>query len=68
MDREVVVQGGGKNLYRVNESNGKYTAYRVDVGIISNSYSKIGEAHNLDDALTLINNHAGRPVEKIKKW
>ena len=64
-DRKVVVKGGGKNLYKISEYGGKYTAYHVDVGFISNSNNNIGEARNLEDALSLIKAHSGKEIEKI---
>ncbi len=65
-DRKVVVQGGGRNLYRVSEYNGKFTAYKVDVGFLSNSTSNIGTARTLDDALALIKSHSGREIKEVK--
>lgn len=63
--REVVVEGGGKNLYEVHESGGKYTARQVTVGLIGNSYATIGTASSLDDAITLIRAHSGREIKKL---
>jgi hypothetical protein len=64
-DRRVVVQGGGKNLYKIHEYSGKYTAYCVDVGFLSNTNKNIGEARNLEDALTLIKVHSGKEIKEI---
>lgn len=63
--REVVVEGGGKNLYEIHESGGKYTARQVTVGLISNSYSSIGTASSLEDAVSLIRAHSGREIKKL---
>lgn len=64
-DRKVVVQGGGQNLYKICEYDGKYTAYKVDMGIFLSSTSRIGTARSLEDALTLIRAHSGREIEEI---
>jgi hypothetical protein len=64
-DRKVVVQGGGRNLYRISEYNGKYTAYKVDAGIFFNSTNKIGTTRSLEDALSLIRAHSGREIDEV---
>lgn len=64
-DKEVVVQGGGANLYKVSESGGWFYAYKVDVGFLSNSNRSIGKARSLADALDLIKSHSGKEIEKI---
>lgn len=62
-DRQVVVQGGGANLYKISEYNGKFTAYKVNTGFGSNN--NIGEARSLEDALALIKLHSGREIKEI---
>jgi hypothetical protein len=64
-DRKVVVQGGGRNLYKISEYNGKYTAYKVDGGFFGNSTNKIGTASSLEDALSLIRAHSGKEIDEI---
>ena len=64
-DRRVVVQGGGENLYKIREYNGKYTAYKVKVHILSNSETNIGQARKLEDAIALIRVHSGREIKEI---
>jgi hypothetical protein len=63
--RQVVVQGGGANLYQIYESGRSYTAYRVKVGLLSNDKASIGTAASLDDALALIRSHSGRQIARI---
>lgn len=64
-DRKVVVQGGGENLYRISESNGIYTAYKINVNLISNSARNIGQTKNLEDALSLIKVHSGKEIKEV---
>lgn len=63
--RRVVVEGGGKNLYEIYESGGKYTARQVTVNLGSDSYATIGTASTLNDAVTLIRAHSGREVKEL---
>jgi len=63
--REVVVKGGGANLYQIDEYGGKYTAYKVSVGFLGNSKSSIGAANSLEDAISLIRAHSGREIKSI---
>lgn len=64
-ERRVVVQGGGKNLYKIHECSGRYTAYYVDVRFLSNTNKNIGKARNLEDALTLIKVYSGKEIKEI---
>lgn len=64
-DKRVVVQGGGQNLYKISEYKGKYTAYKVAVGLISDSATNIGQASSLEDALSLIKVHSGKEIKEI---
>ncbi|AXQ27334.1 hypothetical protein D0B54_00910 [Solimonas sp. K1W22B-7] len=64
-DRRVVVTGGGKNLYRISEYGGWFHAYKVDVGLISNSSNSIGKARSLEDAIVLIKSHSGEEIQEI---
>jgi len=66
--KRIVVSGGGNNLYRVSESGGKFIASKVDVGPFSDSFSRIGEARSLDDALSIIKSHSGKRIDKISNW
>lgn len=65
MDKKVVVQGGGENLYKITEYNGKYTAYKVDVGFLSDSNRNIGQTTSLEDALVLIKVHSGKEIKEV---
>lgn len=64
-DRQVVVKGGGSNLYKISESDGSFHAYKVDVHLLSNSTKSIGKARSLADALALIRSHSGKEIEKL---
>lgn len=65
-DRQVVVKGGGRNLYRVTEYDGTYHAYHVRVGFLGNNDHSIGKTHSFTDALDLIRSHSGKEIEEIK--
>jgi len=63
---EVVVEGGGANLYEIYESDGRFTAYKVQVKLLMpNSKRKIGSARSLEDALSAIKSHAGERIKSI---
>lgn len=68
MKRKVIVQGGGENLYRVNDSNGTFYVQKVSIGLISNNYRDIGRTNNLDDALSIIKSHSGKQIKEILAW
>ena len=64
-DREVVVEGGGANLYKISEYDGWYYAYHVRVGFLSNTKNSVGKARSLRDALDLIRMHSGREIKSV---
>lgn len=64
--RKVVVEGGGKNLYEIAQSGEKFTARRVNVGLLGDSHNTIGTASSLDDALALIRSHSGHEIKEIE--
>lgn len=64
-DKDVVVSGGGKNLYKISEYNGSFHVYQVDVGLISNSNNSIGKTTSQVDALDLIKSHSGKEIKKF---
>lgn len=66
--KRVVVQGGGKNLYRISIYGDKYTVSQVDVGYFTNDINIIGEARSMDDALSIIKSHSGHGIKKITDW
>jgi hypothetical protein len=57
-------------LFRIDEAGGRYFVYRVEVGLISNSPRRIGDARVLSDALELAKGSLGRPVRNvsISEW
>ncbi|MDP2433145.1 MAG: hypothetical protein Q8O33_14120 [Pseudomonadota bacterium] len=63
--RRVVVQGGGKNLYKISESGGWHYVYKVDVGFLADSAKNIGKTRSLEDALAIIRSHSGRDIQEI---
>lgn len=66
--KEVVVQGGGDNLYKVSEYSGTYYVYKVSIGIFSNTDHDIGKTRDFSDALSIIKAHSGREIKSIKDW
>lgn len=65
--KKVVVQGGGKNLFKVSYSSGYFYVYKVDVGLLDHLHD-IGKTRSLEDALTLIRSYSGREIDKIAPW
>ena len=61
--RDVTVEGG--DLYRISGGDGKYYVQKVKVNMISNSYTDVGQARSLEDALTLIRAHSGRQIKRL---
>lgn len=61
---KVVVKGGGSNLYEIAESSGWYYARKVNVGIID-SRTDIGKAQTFDQALSIIQSHSGKGIERV---
>ena len=63
---EVVVEGGGANLYEIREYEGRFTAYKVSVNLLmSNSRRSIGAVRSLEAAITLIRSHSGREIKSM---
>jgi hypothetical protein len=62
---KVVVEGGGRNLYKITEYNGRYHAYQVTVNLLINDNDSIGKASSLEGALSLIKSHSGESIEKL---
>lgn len=59
---KVVVEGGGRNLYFVQDSGGVFKVFKHrDIG----SDEQIGTARSMNDAIDRIENHAGRRVKSI---
>lgn len=65
--KRIVVQGGGNNLYQVRISGTDHLVEKVAVGLISNSYQKLGRAESFDDALSIIRSHSGREIQSISR-
>ena len=65
MAKEVVVQGGGENLYKVSESGRTFCVYKVNVGLIGNSTNNIGQTRSFDDALAIIKAHSDSTIKCI---
>ncbi len=63
--KQVVVEGGGENLYKIVEYNGTFTAYKIHVRLLFNNETRIGSAKNMNDAISLIRSHSGRAIKSI---
>ena len=63
-DKRVVVNGGGKNLYIIQECDGWFNAYHI-TGVLSRSKKHIGKARSQSDAIDLIKSHSGKDIEEI---
>jgi hypothetical protein len=66
--RRVVIDTDRKrgHLFKIEESNGRYYVYRVEVGLMSNTSRKVGEARQLSDALEIAKTSLSGPVRNIK--
>ena len=66
--RKVVVDTDRQRgqLYYVNEYDGRFYVYDVDVGILFDDKKKIGESRNLADALEIIKSHVSGTVRDIR--
>lgn len=58
--------GGSGQLFKVNESGGRFYVYDVDVGFFGSSMKKIGEARSLADAIDIIKSFVGQRVHRVK--
>jgi len=60
----VVVEGGGSNLYEINEDGGHFKAYHVCVNLLlPNSKKNVGSARSFEGALSLIRSHSGKDIK-----
>lgn len=62
---QVVVKGGGKNLYEVSESSGWFYVYQVDVGLLLSNRRNLGKTRTFDQALSLIRSHSGKEIDRV---
>jgi hypothetical protein len=58
----VVVEGGGKNLYYVEDSGGVFKVFKDEVW---GSGKQIGTARSMNDALDRIESHSGHKIKSI---
>jgi hypothetical protein len=63
--RTVVVEGGGANLYCIYQSGDRFTAYKVNVRLLSSDEVRIGSSRSLEDAISLVQAHSGRRIKSI---
>lgn len=68
MTWQVIVRGGGEDLYRVRKIGNAYIVEKVKSGELRNTYVRIGEAKSFDEALKLIEKYAGRKVDRVADW
>lgn len=63
---KVVVEGGGSNLYEVQQDGGHYKAFHVRVNLLlPNSRDNVGSARSFEGALSLIRSHSGKEIKRI---
>ena len=57
-------------LFKVSESGGRYYAYKVNPGFISDDLKKLGESRSLEDAIQIIKASVDGSVQdlKISDW
>lgn len=62
----VVVEGGGSNLYEIEENGGHFKAYHVRVNLLlPNSKHHVGSARSFEGALSLIRSHSGKDIKRF---
>lgn len=66
--KKVTTSGGFENLFKVSEYRGKFYAYKVKVGFISDSTTEIGSAGSFEDALSIIKSYSGYGIKSITDW
>lgn len=66
MNKRVVTQGKGNNLFKVSGLN-ELIIYQVYGDFITKK-TKIGSARSLDDALSLIKAYSGKQIKEIREW
>ena len=54
------------NVFKVRESDGRFTIYHVHVNWFTNSYRQIGETYTLKDAIALIKATVDGAVSNIR--
>lgn len=62
---KVVVEGGGENLYEINESENRFAVYKIKVNLLFNSRKGIGTTGSLENALVLIRSHSGKNIKSV---
>ncbi len=53
-------------LFKVGEYGGRFYAYKVSVGFITNDYIKIGESRSLEDAIRIIKAYVDGSVWDVR--
>ncbi|MCC6505035.1 MAG: hypothetical protein IT475_06260 [Aquimonas sp.] len=62
---QVVVEGGGENLYEINESGNRFSIYKIKVNLLFNARKGIGTTGSLENALALIRSHSGKSIKSV---
>jgi hypothetical protein len=66
--KKVVIDTDRKRgqLFYVNEHNGHFYIYDIDVGVVFNDQKKIGEARSLSDAIEIIKASVSGSVRNVR--
>ena len=70
MDKKVVTQNSGNNLFRVSGTKTLYI-YCIEVDNPLPFFDKkiqIGSARKFEDALSIIKSYSGSQIKKITEW
>jgi hypothetical protein len=62
-----VVEGGGKNLYRIEEYGDTFYVYSVSVRIPINKKESVGKTDSLESALALIMADSGEDIREVEE-
>lgn len=68
MNRRIVIDTDKERgqLFKVSECSGRYTAYRVRIGLLFDNSTKVGEARSLEDIVTIIKTHVPGTVRNVR--
>ncbi len=66
MEKRIVTQGGGNNLFKVSGINKLYI-YQISGSFFSKK-KLIGSSRYLEDAISIIKSYTGMQIKEIREW
>lgn len=65
MTKRVVINGGGRNLFKVEQYSGYYYVYYMSIGFLFDDKDFIGKTRSFEDAISLIRSYSGKGIKEI---